>query len=31
MNIKENMTYGLIVGRVYGNTRMDNIWAFRQA
>ncbi|KAH0827801.1 hypothetical protein J3R83DRAFT_3426 [Lanmaoa asiatica] len=26
-----NLTYDLLVGRVYGNTRMDNFWAFRQA
>ena len=30
-NAKESLTYDLLVGRVYGNTRMDTFWAFRQA
>lgn len=28
---KQSFTYDLLVGRVYGNTRMDTFWAFRQA
>lgn len=25
------LTYDILVGRVYDNTRMDTFWAFRQA
>lgn len=30
-NVTETLAYHFLVGRVYENTRMDTIWAFRQA